>query len=266
MTRDHTYRTEAIILRRTDFGEADRLLTLYSREFGKIRAIAKGVRKPQSRKTGHVELFMRTNFFISEGRDLDIITQAEVVETYSPLRQDLIHTTYASYFVELLDRFTPDADKHLALYNLLKDALSWLCTPEDVRLVARYYELHLLNHVGYQPQLFNCVISGKPIQEQDQFFNAELGGLISPGHETNDRFTRPITNVTIKVLRHLQTYRWETVRGLQLQPSLHRELETVILFYLTHILERNLKSVDFLHRLRQEAALFISPIPSTTSH
>lgn len=261
MTREHTYRTEAIILRRSDFGEADRLLTLYSREFGKIRAIAKGVRKPQSRKTGHVELFMRTNFFFSEGRDLDIITQAESVETYSPLRQDLIRTTYASYLVELLDRFTPDADKHLALYDLLKEALGWLCTAEDVRLIARYYELHLLAHVGYQPQLFTCVASGQPIQEQDQFFSAELGGIIAPGHEGNDRYARPITAIAIKVLRYLQTRSWEVVRGLQLQNALHRELEVVMLFYLTHILERNLKSVDFLHRLRREASLFIASDP-----
>src|SRR5687768_9809563 len=100
MAREKTYRTEAIVLRRTDFGEADRLLTLFSRELGKIKAIAKGARKPQSRKTGHVELFMRTQFLIAQGRDLDIITQAEMVEGYQALREDLVRTTYASYAVE----------------------------------------------------------------------------------------------------------------------------------------------------------------------
>ena len=104
MPRERTYRTEAVVIRRSDFGEADRLLTLFSADRGKTRAIAKGARKPQSRKTGHVELFMRSKFLIAEGRDLDIVTQAEMVEAYAPLRDDLVRATYASYAVELLDQ------------------------------------------------------------------------------------------------------------------------------------------------------------------
>ncbi len=103
MSRYRTYRSEAIVLRRSNFGEADRLLTLYSREYGKIRAIAKGARKPQTRKSGHVELFMRTNFLFAKGKNIDVITQAEVIETYSEFLQDIVRTTYASYAVELLD-------------------------------------------------------------------------------------------------------------------------------------------------------------------
>ena len=127
-----------MVLRRVDFGEADRLLTLYSREYGKIKAIAKGARKPQSRKTGHVELFMRSRFFIAKGRNLDIITQAEVIDPYAALREDMVRTTYASYAVELLDRFTVEEDKHVGIYDLLVNALGWLGTAEDVMLVARY--------------------------------------------------------------------------------------------------------------------------------
>ena len=110
MPRDRTYRTEAVVIRRSDFGEADRLLTLFSPDRGKMRAIAKGARKPQSRKTGHVELFMRSKFLLAVGRDLDIVTQAETVETYASLRESLVRATYANYAVELLDRFTVDED------------------------------------------------------------------------------------------------------------------------------------------------------------
>ena len=252
MSREKTYRTEAIVLRRGDFAEADRLLTLYSRDYGKIRAIAKGARKPQSRKTGHVELFMRTNFFIAKGRDLDIITQAEVVETYEPLRQNLMRTTYAAYAVELLDRFTPEEDKHISLYDLLRDTLGRLCDADDLRLAARYYELRLLSQVGYQPQLFQCVVSGAPIQEQDQYISPELGGLIAPGQGQADRRARPVSAVAVKVLRYLQTRPWDTVRVLKLKDTLHLELEGAMHFYLIYLLERNLKSVDFLLRLRHE--------------
>jgi DNA repair protein RecO (recombination protein O) len=256
MARERTFRTEAIILRRSDFGEADRLLTLYSRELGKMKAIAKGARKPQSRKTGHVELFMRSNFLIAKGRDLDIITQAEIVEAYAPLRADLVLSTYASYAVELLDRFTVEEDRHNGIYDLLADTLSRLAGTADLRLVARYYELHLLSFTGFRPRLFQCVSCAAPIVEQDQFFSLELGGLLCPECRQADVGALPISAAAVKVLRYLQTRSWDAVQQLQLRAALWQELEQLMLAYIVHTLERNLKSVDFLYRLRREAATY----------
>ncbi len=256
MARERTFRSEAIVLRRRDFNESDRLLTLFSREFGKIEAIAKGARKPQSRKTGHVELFMRTNFLFAKGRQMNIITQAEMVEAYHGLREDLVRMTYASYLVEMLDRFTADEDKHQGQYDLLANGLRWLEGTADYLLVARYYELRLLSLAGYQPRLFQCVGCGEPIEEQDQFFSAELGGVLCPDCQTADRRAKPISAVAVKVLRYLQTRDWQTVQVLQLKRPLHGELETMMHYYLTYILERNLKSINFLHHLRREVAIF----------
>lgn len=256
MPRKRTLRSEAVVLRRTDFGEADRLLTLFTREVGKMRALAKGARKPASRKTGHVELFMRTNFLIALGRDWGIVTQAEMIEAYTPLREDLVSTTYAAYFVELLDRFTAEEDKNVVLYNLINQALGWLCTAANPLLVARHYELRLLSATGYQPQLFRCVASGEEIAQEAQFFSAEMGGLLCPQQRNVDKRAKPISAGAVKVLRYLQTRPWETVQSLQLRRDLHQELEHILHFYLTYILERNLKSVDFLQRLRREASIF----------
>jgi len=254
--RERTFRSEAIVLRRSNFGEADRMLTLYSREYGKIRALAKGARKPQTRKTGHVELFMRTNFMFARGRTIDIITQAELVEAYPALRDDLVLTTYASYLVELLDSLTAEQDRDVGKYDLLANALGWLTETEDQRLAARYYELRLLSLAGYQPQLFHCTSCGEEIEEQDQFFSAEMGGLMCPKCRQADRRAQPISAVAAKVLRYLQTRSWSTVCILHLKGTLHQELETVLYAYLRYILEHNLKSVDFLKRLRREAELF----------
>lgn len=259
MPRERTYRSEAVVLRRIDFGEADRLLTLYSREHGKIKAIAKGARKPQSRKTGHVELFMRSKFFLAKGRNLDIITQAETIEPYVALRSDLVRTTYASYAVELLDRFTAAEDKHTGIYDLLIHALDWFATADDVLLTARYYELRLLSLTGFQPRFFQCVSCNEAIEEQDQFFSAELGGFLCPDCHHMDRSAMPVSAVAVKVLRYLQTRSWDVVQHLHLKKPLLHELERVMHAYITHTLERNLKSVDFLHRLRREAELFASP-------
>lgn len=258
MARERTFRSEAIILRRTDFGEADRMLVLYSREFGKIRALAKGSRKPQTRKSGHVELFMRTNFLIAKGKNIDIITQAELVEPYASLRQDLVRTTYASYAAELVDKMTVDEDPDLRKYKLLADALSWFAESENLLLAARYFELRLLSLAGFQPQLFRCVSCGEPIEERDQFFSSELGGILCSGCKDGDRNAVPVSAVAVKVLRYLQTRDWTTVSMLQLKRPLHAELERVMHIYLRHTLERNMKTVDFLIRLRREASLFVS--------
>ncbi len=258
MARERTFRSEAIVLRRSDFGEADRMLVLYSREFGKIQALAKGARKPQTRKTGHVELFMRTNFLIARGKNIDIITQAELVEPYASLRQDLVRTTYASYAAELVDKMTADEDRDLRKYKLLADALSWIAESDNLLLAARYFELRLLSLAGFQPQLFRCVSCGDPIEERDQFFSPELGGLLCSGCKDADRNAEPLSAVAIKVLRYLQTRDWETVSTLQLKRPLHAELERVMHVYLRHTLERNMKTVDFLIRLRREASLFAS--------
>jgi DNA repair protein RecO (recombination protein O) len=262
MSRERTIRTEGVVLKRTDFGEADRLLTLFSPELGKVKAVAKGARKPQSRKTGHVELFMRSKFLIAEGRDLGIVTQAETIDTYAPLREDLVRATYAGYFVELLDRFTVEEDPHRDMYDLLVRSLGCLADGGDPLLAARYFELRLLSLAGFQPRLFNCVSCGEAIREEDQFFSAELGGLLCPNDRPADMRSLPVSAAAVKVMRYLQTRPPDAVYALRLPPPLLHEIERVMHAYLTHTLERALKSVDFLHRLRREASLFSGDDPA----
>ena len=94
---------EAVVLRHSNWGEADRLLSLFSREAGKLRAVAKGARKIRSRKAGHLEPFTRVRLMLAHGRDFWIVTQAETVDAYLPLREDLLRTAYGAYVLELLD-------------------------------------------------------------------------------------------------------------------------------------------------------------------
>ena len=101
-----SFRAEAVVLRHSNWGEADRLLTLYTREQGKLRAVAKGVRKIRSHKAGHLEPFTHITLQLARSRDLPIVTQVETIDPYLPLREDLTRTGYAAYVLELLDRFT----------------------------------------------------------------------------------------------------------------------------------------------------------------
>jgi DNA repair protein RecO (recombination protein O) len=248
---ERSFRTPVIILNRRDFGEADRLLTVISPHHGKFDVIAKGARKPTSAKTGHVELFTVADMLIHKGRELDIATQAEMMESYLPLREDLQRGAYASYCAELLDRFTFEGEDDLGeLYDLLKDTLQRMCEREDLRLVARYYELHLLEFTGFRPELNECVFTHDPILPEDQFFSYSEGGVVSPHAARHGVSLSPISLNTLKFLRYLQRSEFSRVEQLEISPQLHSDVERLMLGYITYVLERRLQSVAFIRRIR----------------
>jgi DNA repair protein RecO (recombination protein O) len=249
--RDHLYRVDALILKRTDIGEADRLLTLYTPDLGKMRAVAKGARKPSSRKTGHVELFNHVSLLLAKAREIDIITQAEAIETFQPLRASLERLGYAYYLAELVDRFCEDGSENRAVFDLTLRAFGWLGDSPDLALTARFFEMQLLQHVGYRPQLFHCVNCGAVIEPIENFFSADAGGVLDPRCNVTFPDAQAISLNALKVLRFLQTRDYAATRALRLSPDLHDEVEALMRVYIAHHLERNLKSVEFLHRLRQ---------------
>jgi DNA repair protein RecO (recombination protein O) len=257
--RERLYRVEAIVLRRTDHGEADRLLTLFTPDLGKLRAIAKGARKPSSRKSGHVELFTHTHLLIAEGRQLDIVTQADTLDAFLPLRENLERVGYAYYLAELVDKFSEEGTENRAVFDLLLHALGALGEQSnEPDLLARFFELRLLQYVGYRPQLFNCIHCGKAIKPIENYFSAEAGGVLDPDcvqtqreHIASRAYDAQLISLNaLKVLRYLQTREWETVRALHLNGEVMTEVEALMLQYMTHHLERNLKSVEFLRELK----------------
>lgn len=250
MSAEHTLRVEAVVLRHSDWGEADRLLTLFSRERGKLRCIAKGVRRLRSRKAGHLEPFTRAALMLARGRDFWLVTQAETLDAYLPLREDLVRTGYAAYVIELVDRFTYDDGENRGLFALLVDTLQRINTLEDAFLAVRYFELHLLDFVGFRPELFRCVIGGEEIRPQDQFFSAQQGGAICPNCAPRARGAHPVSLDTLKYMRHLQRSSYAEAARAQLTLPVQREMEALLQHYITYVLERGLNSPDFLNEVR----------------
>ncbi|MFQ6015193.1 MAG: DNA repair protein RecO [Anaerolineae bacterium] len=252
MNRERLYRTEGVVLKRSDFGEADRLLTLYTPGLGKIRVLAKGVRKPTSRKAGHVELFTQCQLLIAKGRNLDIVTQAETVNAFLPLREDLLRTSTAFYVAELVDRFTKEGIENRQLYRLLLEVLGRIGQTEDLALTMRFFELRLLGYLGYRPQLYHCVRCNGEIEPTANFFDNEAGGVVCPRCGEGQPNLVAISLNALKVLRFLQTKPYSLCQRLRIRDELARELEVVLQRYMIYTLERNLKSVAFLHHLQWE--------------
>jgi DNA repair protein RecO (recombination protein O) len=245
-------RVDAVVLRHSDYGEADRLLTLYTRQLGKTRAIAKGARKIASRKAGHIEPFTHVRLQLARGRDMLILTQADTVDAYQPLREDLILTSQASYVLELLDRFTyQDETENSAIFRLLTETLSRLAAKADPWLVIRYYEMRLLDHLGFRPQLSECANCRRPILPEDQFFSFNAGGVICPRCGQGLRNVIPISVETLKYLRHFQRSSYADAARARPSAEVQQEAETLMQGYFTYLLERELNTPGFLKSIRE---------------
>jgi len=244
-------RVDAIVLRHSDWGEADRLLVLFTREAGKLRAVAKGVRRLRSRKAGHLEPFTHAALLMARGRDLWIITQAETVEAFLPLRDDLFKIGYASYVVELLDRFTFEEGENRALFQLLVNTLGRISNGNDPFLVLRYYEIRLLDLLGFRPELQHCVGCNEAVRPVDQYFSAMQGGIICPQCGPMYSDARPVSVNTLKYMRHFQRSSYADALRADPSPSVRAELEAVLQHYITYLLERSLNTPAFLREVRR---------------
>ena len=245
-----SFRAEAVVLRHANWGEADRILTLYTREQGKLRAIAKGARKIRSRKAGHLEPFTHITLQLARSRDIAIVTQVETIDSYLPLRDDLTRTGYASYVMELLDRFTYEQEGgNPALFNLLVDTLARLCGTAEVWAVVRYYEMRLLDFLGFRPQLFECANCRNPIQAVDQYFSPLAGGVICPNCGGGLPGLWPVSVEVLKYLRHFQRSNYNEAARARVAPALQKEIETLMQAYFTYLLERGLNTPGFMRRV-----------------
>ena len=246
-----SFRVDAVVLRHSDYGEADRLLTLYTRQLGKTRAVAKGARKIASRKAGHIEPFTHVKLQLAQGRDMLILTQADTVDAYQPLREDLILTSHASYVIELLDRFTyQDETENSAIFNLLTATLARLASKSDTWLVIRYYEMRLLDHLGFRPQLFECANCRREILPEDQFFSFSAGGVICPRCGQGLRNVTPISVETLKYLRHFQRSNYADASKAHPTLEVQNEAESLMQGYFTYLLERELNTPGFLKSIK----------------
>lgn len=225
--RQRLYRTEGIIIRRVDLSEADRIITLYTPHRGKVRAIAKGVRRPESHLGGNVELFVRANVLIARGRNLDIITQAETVDAFKELRSDLTRMQGAFYLGELLERLTDEDLANEAAYTLLVECLTALASGADHELVARYYEHRLLGYLGYLLELAECVNCRRPLQPVTNLFSASSGGVLCPDCRSADSAAPALSVNALKVLRLIAREPLPALLRVRLARPLRAELEAI---------------------------------------
>ncbi|MFL5777417.1 MAG: DNA repair protein RecO [Chloroflexota bacterium] len=246
------YSTEAIVLSRFDLGEADRVLTLITPTGGKLKAIAKGIRRPTSRLGGSLEPFAELKVALARGRTFDVVTEVRVGHAWLNLRDSLESAATAWYLAELADRSLEERHAAEPLYALLRRAYELLDAGMAPGRVARWYEMHLLDELGQRPEVDRCVECDRVLEADGRFrWVPSLGGVVcercpGPSHDRSE-----LTLEGLKLLKAYQRLDVAALAALRLAAVVEREVETALRDFTRFALEREARSLAFLDEVRQ---------------
>lgn len=240
------YRAEAIVLRVRDFGEADKVLTLLTREEGKVQAVAKGARRPRNRLAGVTQIFTHCSLLLFRGKNLDTVSQGEITESFRQLREDLDKLAYATYFCELMDEMVKERDKNDDHFVLLLAALHLLNERPELVTVRRWFELRLLSVLGYRPHLGTCVSCGAETEGTTLRFSPGQGGLLCPKCLGGDEEVILISRGTLETVKRLMQLDPRRAGVLRYGPETEVEMDRMLKAYIAFRLEKRLKSLEFL--------------------
>jgi len=242
-----TYKSQGIIIKRRNFGEADRILTIYTKRSGKISAIAKGVRKPLSKLGGHLELFYVTDFILSEGRNFDIVAGAELCEDFPKLRKNLHATEQAFYISELTDKLLHDEIESRKIYSLLYETLKNINNYGDM-LFLRYFETMFLQELGHRPEVENCVKCQEVLIPEKIYWSSELGGVHCENCKPVSHNSIKIRPETVKIIRLFLAHDSGIVKNININNDLQKELDDVLEDFIKYISEKEIYSKKYTKR------------------
>jgi len=247
------YKTNGIILKRKDFGEADKLVTIFTDSEGKINVKAKGIRWLLSKNKGHLELFNYSDLMIAEGKEIDTVASAFTLESFKRIKEDLKKTAVAFYLAELCDKLIPFKEKNKKIFDLLLESLRHLDRDEKPKILTRYFELNLLATLGFKPEVNLCVHCRKQLLPIFNFFSSKLGGVCCPSCcQKFDPKSLKISKKALSTLRLLLSYNLETVLRFKIDKETEREVEGISENFLKYVAEKKFKSPRFLQEIENE--------------
>ena len=240
------FQTESIVLNLFNLGEADRIITLLTPNYGIIRAVANGVRKPNSRIGGHLDILNKINAYVRIGENLNNLSQADTIDGYSGIKQNLKKISLCFYILELSEKFSVENDPNNNIYQLLEEVLESIKSVENDELLIRWFEIKLLISAGFLPELYNCLISGKKLKEGDHVFSFNEGGLIDYHYYSESLNHSIILKKTIKATRFLVDNNWSNVNKLNISQKTINDIKIIMQRYIRTLINSRVNSETFL--------------------
>jgi DNA repair protein RecO (recombination protein O) len=252
-------KSEAIVLKTYDFRETSLIASFFTKDFGKVSGLIKGIRKEPHRYGGLPLVFSRhiVVFYGGPKRDLSLVIQCDAEEEFLSIRQDLKKSNYANYFIELLDSVTQAYDKNAELFELLVNALGALCQNFESWRIARIFEIRLLKLSGFKPRLDACVncqgeIAGQSALSEESClavqakFGPTLGGMLCQRCFSLDRSAKRVLKGTLASIDYIEKSSWQKALHLKMNRNIAAELADILKIFLSIHLDKRIKSQNFL--------------------
>ncbi|GED12712.1 DNA repair protein RecO [Aneurinibacillus migulanus] len=248
-------KAEGIVVRTTDYGEANKILTVYTREAGKVSMMARGAKKSKSRFTAVSQLFTYGYFLYRVGSGMGSLQQGDLINSFRAVREDLTKTAYAVYLAELLDRLTEDKEPNQYLFDMMLYALKWMEEGKDPDIIARLFEMKMLYVAGCRPQFDVC--RGCGVEEAPFFVSIHEGGFVCQSCQRDDPSLMAVSSGTVRILRLLQHINMPQLGNVSVKPETKEQLRCVLYAFFEDCTGLYLKSRRFLDQIEQ---MGLSPV------
>lgn len=271
-----TYKSEGIVIRRHNFGESSLILDFYTKEHGKVEAVARSARKLRGKLKGHLELFLCTDLIFAHARSIDKTTSSFTLDSFSNLRKDFRASSIAYYFSELVEKMTITGHKDERIYHLLKNSLSFLdgsaimSSPKDPSgrmdapdLLVLFFQINILDLTGYSAQFRKCVHCLENLVPGVNYFSHSLGGIVCPNCLEKDPQSVFLDDNAVKLMRLLQykggndaqdysAHLLDTINNLgkiRVKEKTAGMLNDLMNSFIEFNVERKIRSIDFIRIL-----------------
>lgn len=233
------YRTNGVMIKKKDLGEADQLFTIYTKDFGKLEILGKAIRKITSKLRSGADIFYLSDIEFIQGKTHKTLTDAVLIEKFENVRKDLGKLKITYKIADIFNGLVKGQEKDETLWNLLKETFQRLntCSLSTVNcsLIYYYFLWNLVSLLGYAPDFYNCAICQKRLIPENLYFNPKEGGLICNLCFKKIKRGKKIDLDTIKILRILLKGDWQTLKRLKIAPDDLQELKIISNYFLFYI-------------------------------
>ena len=247
-------KTEAVVIRTFPLKEFHKIITFYTPKFGRVKAVAYGVKSPKNRLGGSLELLNYGTLLFQhrENRDLQNITDFNLIDGFDAMRSDFTRITYGCYFAELVDSIAAEGIASPDIFNLLVSTYQFLTDTRDIPLLARGFEIKFLDCAGYGPELSRCVQCGTDAAENGGIrlaFSVRYGGLLCGECKHRDGGALVLTAGSCELLKTLRRSEGGAFNRIRASTRNHSELKSLLGHFIEHYTERRLKSLQFIEKV-----------------
>jgi len=246
------HKTQGFVLKKEDVRETSVFLTLYTRDFGKIRLTSKGVRSPEQKFLSAYELFALDEivFYERKRKGFFLLSQCELVDYFSAIRESLERISYAAYFVELVDCVTVPLEKNVRLYELLLKSLEFLSGRASPKRVARIFEIKLLSFLGLMPRLASCAGCDRALgKEAPARFSFSSGGVLCESCFDKDKRARSVLPGTVNFISRIENLPFDKVGQIKVSQKVGSEVERLLKDFINYHLDLKLRTREFIAKV-----------------